>query len=188
MRTGSRSVMITENGAAFNDEITNGRLHDQARIHFLRDHIQPSGSGRIEPRGVGFYDRLVDALLTAGVAPVATLYHWDLPQPLEDAGGWPVRDTAARFADYADAVGTALGDRVDTWITLNEPWCSAFLGYASGVHAPGRTSPSDALAAEIRRVLTGVTFRSIGPSGATAVPPEPLGNAPPRGAHVSGAK
>jgi beta-glucosidase len=117
------------------------------RFSIAWPRIQPSGSGRIEPRGVGFYDRLVDALLTAGVAPVATLYHWDLPQPLEDAGGWPVRDTAARFADYADTVGTALGDRVDTWITLNEPWCSAFLGYASGVHAPGRTSPSDALAA-----------------------------------------
>ena len=109
--------------------------------------IQPAGSGPLEPRGVAFYDRLVDALLAAGISPVATLYHWDLPQPLDDAGGWPARDTAARFAEYAGAVGAALGDRVHTWITINEPWCAAFLGYASGVHAPGRTSAPDALAA-----------------------------------------
>ncbi len=109
--------------------------------------VQPGGSGPLEPRGVAFYDRLVDALLSAGIAPVATLYHWDLPQELESAGGWPARDTATRFADYAAAIGAVLGDRVQTWITLNEPWCSAFLGYASGIHAPGRTSPADALVA-----------------------------------------
>jgi beta-glucosidase len=98
-------------------------------------------------RGVDFYSRLVDALLERGIAPVATLYHWDLPQELEDAGGWPVRDTALRFADYAERIGQVLGDRVHTWTTLNEPWCAAFLGYASGVHAPGRTEPAAALAA-----------------------------------------
>jgi beta-glucosidase len=81
------------------------------------------------------------------VQPVATLYHWDLPQPLEDAGGWPSRETALRFADYAATMAEALGDRVHLWSTLNEPWCSAFLGYASGVHAPGRTEPAAALAA-----------------------------------------
>jgi beta-glucosidase len=117
------------------------------RFSIAWPRIQPGGSGRLEPRGIGFYDRLVDALLAAGITPVATLYHWDLPQPLEDAGGWPVRDTAARFGDYASAAGAALGDRVNTWVTLNEPWSAAFLGYASGVHAPGRTSSSDALAA-----------------------------------------
>ncbi|MCW2944711.1 MAG: beta-galactosidase [Actinoallomurus sp.] len=98
-------------------------------------------------RGIDFYSRLVDALLERGIAPVATLYHWDLPQELEDAGGWPTRDTALRFAEYAERIGAALGDRVHTWTTLNEPWCSAFLGYASGVHAPGRTEPAAALAA-----------------------------------------
>jgi beta-glucosidase len=98
-------------------------------------------------RGVDFYSRLVDALLERGIAPVATLYHWDLPQEIEDAGGWPARDTAARFAEYAELIGGALGDRVGLWTTLNEPWCSAFLGYASGVHAPGRTDPAAALAA-----------------------------------------
>ncbi|GLZ13349.1 beta-glucosidase [Actinomadura sp. NBRC 104425] len=103
--------------------------------------------GRFNPIGMDFYSRLVDELLERGIAPVVTLYHWDLPQELEDAGGWPLRDTAHRFAEYATRVGQALGDRVHTWTTLNEPWCSAFLGYASGVHAPGRTDPVDALKA-----------------------------------------
>ena len=95
-------------------------------------------------RGLDFYSRVVDALLERGIAPVATLYHWDLPQELEDSGGWPERATAERFAEYAERAGRALGDRVHLWTTLNEPWCSAFLGYASGVHAPGRTDPAPA--------------------------------------------
>ncbi|XVQ08873.1 GH1 family beta-glucosidase [Spirillospora sp. CA-255316] len=103
--------------------------------------------GKVNPKGVDFYSRLVDALLDSGIAPVATLYHWDLPQDLEDAGGWPERSTAFRFAEYAVQMGRALGDRVHTWTTLNEPWCSAFLGYAAGVHAPGRTDPVAALTA-----------------------------------------
>src|SRR5207253_766239 len=89
----------------------------------------------------------VDALLAAGVQPVATLYHWDLPQALEDGGGWPARDTAERFADYAAVVGSALGDRVRQWSTINEPWCAAMLGYGAGVHAPGRHEPASAVAA-----------------------------------------
>ena len=103
--------------------------------------IQPDGRGPVNPAGLAFYDRLVDALLERGIDPAVTLYHWDLPQALEDAGGWPVRDTAQRFADYAEIVHGALGDRVDLWSTLNEPWCSAYLGYAAGIHAPGRTEP-----------------------------------------------
>jgi beta-glucosidase len=109
--------------------------------------IHPDGGPRVEQRGLDFYRRLVDTLLDAGIEPWLTLYHWDLPQPLEDAGGWPVRDTAYRFADLAATVHAALGDRVTKWITLNEPWCSAFLGYASGVHAPGRREPAVTLAA-----------------------------------------
>ncbi|PZG21847.1 GH1 family beta-glucosidase [Nonomuraea aridisoli] len=109
--------------------------------------VQPGGRGPANGPGLAFYSRLVDGLLTRDIAPVATLYHWDLPQELEDAGGWPQRDTALRFADYARLMGDALGDRVHTWITLNEPWCSAYLGYASGVHAPARTEPAAALAA-----------------------------------------
>ena len=106
--------------------------------------VQPTGSGAVEPRGLAYYDRLVDGLLSRGIAPMATLYHWDLPQPLEDAGGWPERATAERFADYAAIVHEHLGDRVGVWTTHNEPWCAAYLGYAAGVHAPGRREPAAA--------------------------------------------
>ncbi|MCD0451988.1 beta-glucosidase [Actinocorallia sp. API 0066] len=95
--------------------------------------------GKPEPRGVDFYSRLVDLLLERGITPAVTLYHWDLPRALEEQGGWLNRDTAYRFAEYARVVADALGDRVSTWITLNEPWCAAYLGYGSGEHAPGRT-------------------------------------------------
>ncbi len=116
--------------------------------------VQPGGRGPANPKGLDFYQRLVDELLGAGITPWITLYHWDLPQELEDAGGWPARDTAARFADYATLVHGALGDRVPYWTTLNEPWCSAFLGYASGAHAPGRQDAGDALRA-VHHLLLG---------------------------------
>ncbi|MHA7283414.1 glycoside hydrolase family 1 protein [Arthrobacter sp. TMS2-4] len=99
------------------------------------------------PEGIRFYSELVDQLLAAGIKPWLTLYHWDLPQALEDDGGWTNRDTAYRFAEYAAVMHEALGDRVRIWTTLNEPWCAAFLGYAAGVHAPGRQEPTAALAA-----------------------------------------
>lgn len=120
---------------------------DAYRFSIAWPRVQPTGSGRPLAAGLDFYSRLVDELLAAGIRPVVTLYHWDLPQVLEDAGGWPSRETALRFADYAAIVAEALGDRVSLWTTLNEPWCAAFLGYASGVHAPGRTEPAAALAA-----------------------------------------
>ncbi|WP_143664196.1 family 1 glycosylhydrolase, partial [Streptomyces murinus] len=109
--------------------------------------VQPTGRGPAVQVGLDFYRRLVDDLLEHNIQPAVTLYHWDLPQELEDAGGWPERETALRFAEYAQLVGDALGDRVEHWITLNEPWCSAFLGYGSGVHAPGRTDPAASLRA-----------------------------------------
>jgi beta-glucosidase len=99
--------------------------------------VLPEGAGRVEQRGLDFYRRLVDELLDAGVTPWLTLYHWDLPQALQDLGGWAARDTAARFADYAAVVHEALGDRVPHWSTLNEPMVSALLGHMSGEHAPG---------------------------------------------------
>jgi beta-glucosidase len=109
--------------------------------------VQPAGRGPVSDSGLGFYKDLVDTLLEVGIVPVVTLYHWDLPQELEDAGGWPHRDTAMRFGDYAEIVGAALGDRVARWSTINEPWCSAMLGYGLGVHAPGRTDPLAAIEA-----------------------------------------
>ena len=117
------------------------------RFSIAWPRIQPTGSGTVETRGLDYYDRVVDGLLAAGIQAFPTLYHWDLPQALEDAGGWPVRDTALRFAEYAGVVAERLGDRVAHWATMNEPWCSAFLGYAAGVHAPGRREPDAAYAA-----------------------------------------
>ncbi|MEU5049950.1 GH1 family beta-glucosidase [Streptomyces sp. NPDC021096] len=132
--------------------------------------VQPTGRGPASRRGLDFYRALVDDLLAQGIRPVLTLYHWDLPQELEDAGGWPERETAHRFADYAHLVGEALGDRVGLWTTLNEPWCSAFLGYASGVHAPGRTDDAAALRAahhlNLAHGLGAQALRAVVPAGA----------------------
>lgn len=100
--------------------------------------ILPHGRGAVNQAGLDFYQRLVDGLLTRGITPWATLYHWDLPQALEDEGGWTVRGTAEAFGTYSAVVAAALGDRVRHFITLNEPWCSAYLGYGIGIHAPGR--------------------------------------------------
>ncbi|WP_326560120.1 GH1 family beta-glucosidase [Micromonospora sp. NBC_01796] len=124
--------------------------------------IQPGGVGPVNPEGVDFYQRLVDDLLEHDIEPWVTLYHWDLPQPLQDAGGWPLRDTAERFADYAVLAHHALGDRVRYWTTLNEPWCSAFLGYGSGAHAPGLSDPEAAVQAGHHLMLGhGLAVRAI---------------------------
>jgi beta-glucosidase len=109
--------------------------------------IHPNGGGPANRAGIAFYNALIDELLGAGITPFVTLYHWDLPQALEDAGGWPNPDTAPRFADYAETCFRAFGDRVKHWITLNEPWCTAFLGYYNGEHAPGRKDLSACLQA-----------------------------------------
>jgi beta-glucosidase len=127
---------------------------DTYRFSVAWPRVQPGGRGPANAAGLGFYDRLVDELLGAGIDPWVTLYHWDLPQELEDAGGWPARDTALRFADYAMHVYDALGDRVRVWTTLNEPWCSAWLGYFVGVHAPGRRDLGDAIHA-VHHLLLG---------------------------------
>ena len=108
------------------------------RFSIAWPRIQPSGSGTPNPKGLDFYNRLIDALLKAGIRPLPTLYHWDLPQALEDAGGWPRRDTAWRFADYAETVMQAFGDRVSHWSIFNEPVIFTTMGYLAGIHAPGR--------------------------------------------------
>jgi beta-glucosidase len=120
---------------------------DSYRFSVAWPRLQPEGRGPAIQAGLDFYSRLVDELLEAGITPLATLYHWDLPQALEDAGGWRVRDTAERFADYAVLVQQHLGDRVSRWITLNEPYCSSVLGYGTGRHAPGLRDTGSALAA-----------------------------------------
>ncbi len=108
--------------------------------------VCPDG-GAPNAAGLDFYSRLVDDLLEHGIHPWLTLYHWDLPQALEEKGGWPARDTAYRFLDYATAMHDRLGDRVTSWTTLNEPWCASFLSYIGGEHAPGRQDPAAGLAA-----------------------------------------
>ena len=109
--------------------------------------VQPDGKGPANQPGLDFYRRLVDGLLSRNIEPTLTLYHWDLPQPIEDEGGWCVRDTTERFGEYVDIVARALGDSVERWITLNEPWCSAWLGYGAGRHAPGIKDIGKAVAA-----------------------------------------
>jgi beta-glucosidase len=109
--------------------------------------IQPAGRGPVNQRGLDFYRRLVDGLLQRSIVPFLTMYHWDLPQAIEDAGGWPNRDTAELFADYATVLFDAFGDQVPFWTTLNEPWVAAWMGYATGEHAPGRRDVSLALSA-----------------------------------------
>jgi len=115
------------------------------RFSIAWPRIQPTGTGQVNTAGLDFYDRLTDALLAAGITPFPTLYHWDLPQPLEEAGGWLDRMTAQRFGDYAAIVAERLADRIPTWITLNEPYVVTAFGYALGIHAPGKALMLDAL-------------------------------------------
>jgi beta-glucosidase len=140
------------------------------RFSIAWPRIVPSGAGEVNQAGLDFYSRLVDALLENDIAPVATLYHWDLPQPLQDEGGWTVRETAERFAEYAAVVGEELGDRIPTFTTLNEPWCAAYLGYSSGVHAPGIKDNAASLAAvhhlNLAHGLGTAALRSVLPASA----------------------
>jgi beta-glucosidase len=115
------------------------------RFSLSWSRIIPQGVGTVNMQGLDFYDRLVDLLLEQHICPVATLYHWDLPQVLQERGGWKNRATAEAFADYAEIVGRRLGNRVPWWITLNEPWCSAYLGYGIGRHAPGEQNLQEAV-------------------------------------------
>jgi beta-glucosidase len=119
---------------------------DAFRFSIAWPRVMPTGRGPVNEAGLDFYDRLVDELLAHDIEPFATLFHWDTPQALEDAGGWPARGTAEAFVEYAEAVVGRLGDRVQHWITHNEPWVHAWIGHAWGEHAPGRTSEADAVA------------------------------------------
>jgi len=124
--------------------------------------VQPSGSGTVNSNGVDYYSRLVDGLLEARIRPLVTLFHWDLPQMLQDAGGWPNRDTAARFADYVQVVARALGDRVSDWMLFNEPDAFVEVGYLEGMHAPGHKSLLDFLrATHVVNLAQGAGFRAL---------------------------
>ncbi|MFP3905805.1 MAG: GH1 family beta-glucosidase [Acidimicrobiales bacterium] len=126
---------------------------DAYRFSISWPRVIPNGTGTVNKAGLDFYDRLVDALLAKGITPLPTLYHWDLPQALQEAGGWPVRDTAHAFADYAEVVARRLGDRIGTWLTLNEPFVAAHLGHVLGIHAPGHTSTAEGFAASHHLLL-----------------------------------
>jgi beta-glucosidase len=127
---------------------------DAFRFSVSWPRILPSGRGEVNDAGFGFYDRLVDALLEAGIRPLIALYHWDLPQALEDEGGWTNRATVDAFADYSRVVAEHFGERVPLWVTQVEPWVSAWLGYGLGVHAPGRRSEADAVTASHHLLLS----------------------------------
>jgi beta-glucosidase len=142
---------------------------DAYRFSIAWPRVMPDGR-TVNPAGLDFYERLVDGLLARNIVPMATLYHWDLPQALEDLGGWPARETAERFAAYADTVGRRLADRVDHWVTVNEPWCSAFVGHLEGRHAPGVADLSAALAAAHHLMLAhGLGVHALRAAGARSI-------------------
>lgn len=132
------------------------------RLSVAWPRVVPGGDGPVNAKGLAFYDRLVDALLAAGITPSVTLYHWDLPQVLQDRGGWPERETAEHFAEYAGLVAARLGDRVTQWATLNEPLCSAWIGHLEGRMAPGWTDLTAAVRASYHLLLGhGLATRAV---------------------------
>jgi beta-glucosidase len=143
---------------------------DAYRFSLAWPRIQPAGHGPANEAGLAFYDRLIDALLERGIEPCPTLYHWDLPAPLEDGGGWLSRETAERLGDYARICFDRFGDRVRTWFTVNEPWVAATLGYRLGLHAPGHRDLREAVVASHHLLLGHAAaveaFRASGASGA----------------------
>ena len=132
------------------------------RFSLAWPRIQPGGRGGANRAGLDHYARLVDALLAAGIRPFRTLYHWDLPQALEDEGGWASRELAQRFADYAEQAVRALGDRVKSWMLFNEPNIFTSFGYLFGLHAPGRREPDAFLrATHVVNLAQGEAFRAM---------------------------
>jgi beta-glucosidase len=149
VRNGDTGDVACDHYHRYRDDVTlmAGLGLNAYRFSVSWSRVLPTGTGAANQAGLDFYDRLVDELLAHEIAPFVTLYHWDLPQALEDAGGWPARATAEAFADYAGIVAARLGDRVRAIATLNEPWVVADHGYRNGTHAPGRSDPAAALAA-----------------------------------------
>ena len=143
---------------------------DGYRLSIAWPRIQPDGTGPVNPAGIGFYDRLVDELLAAGISPMATLFHWDLPQALQDRGGWLERETAERFADYAALLGEHFGDRILLWAPVNEPNVVTVMGHLQGVHAPGSKLGSRALTVGHHLLLGhGRAVQALRAAGATGI-------------------
>ncbi|SDC95200.1 GH1 family beta-glucosidase [Rhodococcus tukisamuensis] len=143
---------------------------DSYRLSVSWPRVQPTGSGAVNEAGLDFYDRVVDELCAAGIKPAVTLFHWDLPQVLQDAGGWLSRDTAQRLAEYADIVGRRLGDRVHMWMPLNEPVVHTLYGHALGVHAPGLELGFGALQAAHHQLLGhGLSVQALRAAGCTNI-------------------
>lgn len=141
---------------------------DSYRLSLSWPRIQPDGTGHANRDGVAFYDRLLDELLAAGIKPMVTLYHWDTPEELQKAGGWLHRDTALRLGDYAEIAGAAFGDRVDKWVTINEPTTVTLNGYALGIHAPGEELLFGALPAAHHQLLGhGYAVQALRSAGVT---------------------
>ncbi|MFI0470493.1 GH1 family beta-glucosidase [Saccharopolyspora sp. 5N102] len=143
---------------------------DAYRFSLAWPRIQPDGRGPVNPEGIAFYDRLLDSLCEAGIDPVATVYHWDTPQALEDRGGWLSRETAERFAEYAAIVGERFADRVKMWIPLNEPMVMSIFGYGIGEYAPGKALLLDAIPTAHHQLLAhGLAVTALRAAGARAV-------------------
>ncbi len=168
IRDGSTPAVTTDAYHRFDHDLAlmrDARI-DASRFSLSWSRLLPDGRGPVNPKAVAYYDRVLDGLLEAGIRPVATLFHWDTPAPLEERGGWLRRDTADRFGEYAAAAGQAFGDRVADWITLNEPATVIIDGYALGVHAPGRTK----LFGAIRAVRTLLRAHGLAVDALRAVP------------------
>jgi beta-glucosidase len=164
IRGGDTGDIACDSYHRFREDVEAMRAMKQTSYRFsiAWPRIQPSGKGPANPKGIDAYRRLIDALLGAGIRPFPTLYHWDLPQALEDAGGWPSRDTAGRFADYAELVVRALGDRCTSWMIFNEPSIFTTMGYLLGIHAPGRREPDAFLrATHVVNLAQGDAFRAM---------------------------
>nr|WP_246531201.1 GH1 family beta-glucosidase [Streptomyces bathyalis] len=164
------------------------------RFSLAWPRIVPDGTGRVEPRGLAHYDRFIDALLERGVSPLVTLYHWDLPQPLQERGGWRVRGTAEAFAEYAGVCFEAFGDRVRDWVTVNEPWIAGLLGHQLGIHAPGEKDLAGSVRAMHHLLLAhGLAAAQAGPTLRTGIahslfphtPADPASEADRAAAHAS---
>ena len=160
---------------------------DAYRFSIAWPRVLPHGQGSVNEPGLDFYDKLVDALLAAGITPYATLYHWDLPQALQENGGWVNRETANAFAEYTDVVARRLGDRVHYWITHNEPAVAAFHGHMWGEHAPGARNPIMAYQAAhyllLSHGLATQALRAVSPDARVGItlnlfPSEPASNSP----------